>query len=123
MKAQAMLPKDSTRSLPWRGRPGAVWHMVFQSIGGWPHTAWPRHAPDGKRGLNPKQNPGSGRNRGSQCVIVVKLQGKSKPPGTGKYLSGIWHQLSTIFRKKKGSSRNTGECRPDLEEEVLLIAV
>ncbi|KAK84921.1 hypothetical protein L496_0210, partial [Bordetella holmesii CDC-H572-BH] len=26
-------------------------------------------------------------------------------------------------RIKKGSSRNTGECRPDLEEEVLLIAV
>ncbi|SUV91165.1 ABC transporter permease [Bordetella holmesii] len=27
------------------------------------------------------------------------------------------------YAEMKGSSRNTGECRPDLEEEVLLIAV
>ncbi|KAK85547.1 hypothetical protein, partial [Bordetella holmesii] len=35
-------------------------------------------------------------------------------------LAGALHGLAG---RKKGSSRNTGECRPDLEEEVLLIAV
>jgi len=34
----------------------------------------------GERRGRPKQNPGSGRNRGNQSHIVVNLDGNCKPP-------------------------------------------
>lgn len=36
--------------------------------------------PDECGKLRPKQNPGSGRNRGNQGHIVVKVHGNCKPP-------------------------------------------
>ncbi|WP_175161601.1 hypothetical protein [Achromobacter aegrifaciens] len=37
-------------------------------------------AKTGERRGRPKQNPGSGRNRGNQGHIVVKVHGNCKPP-------------------------------------------